>query len=234
MALLFVISPLHRIGGWEQHAMSRCALQTTRVAMGPRESLLELGQKTGRGVTATLEDKAKAEEAVAQLIADRNADKGPVEDMAQPLDSDLFRGKWDLRYSTEDTLVGLMRSGLPPLLSKAEAVYQTLEGGIVEATSNPSPGLIQNVIEFPRPKGTLRLVVKVDFQTENEGTRCRFVFNATELQFPGRTIRLPFAFGRGFFDVLYFDGQMRIDRDQNGWLNVYSYAGPSVKCSAYD
>uniref|UniRef100_A0A7S0BGR5 Plastid lipid-associated protein/fibrillin conserved domain-containing protein n=1 Tax=Rhodosorus marinus TaxID=101924 RepID=A0A7S0BGR5_9RHOD len=218
MSLLFVISPLHRVGRWEQKARSRCARPSTRVAISPRERLLELCQKTGRGVAASLEDKAQAEEVVARLIADKDVDDG--EDIARPLDSALFRGKWDLRYSTEDTLVGLMRSGLPPLLSKAEAVYQILEGGMAEATSAVSHGLIENVIEFPRPQGTLRLVVKVDFHAENEGTRCRFVFNATELKFPGKSIRLPFALGRGFFDALYFDRQRRIDRDRSGWLNV--------------
>jgi len=220
MSLLFVISPLHRVGRWEQKARSRCARPSTRVAISPRERLQELGRKTGRGVAATLEDKAQAEEVVAQLIADKNVDNGMDEDIARPLDSGLFRGKWDPRYSTEDTLVGLMRSGLPPLLSKAEPVYQTLEGGMAEPTSNSSRGLIENVIEFPRAKGTLRLVVKVDFHAENEGTRCRFVFNATELKFPGKSIRLPFALGRGFFDALYFDRQRRIDRDRSGWLNV--------------
>mmetsp|Transcript_11359 Transcript_11359/g.34762 ORF Transcript_11359/g.34762 Transcript_11359/m.34762 type:complete len:223 (-) Transcript_11359:117-785(-) len=203
----------------------RARARQSRTALSERDSLLQLSRSTKRGTTAKLDEQKQVEAIITELVRKSRCNDG-VEAVRAPLKSELLRGRWDLQYSTETVLVDLMRKGLPFLLKPATEVYQTVAGGL----NGADDGLIQNVVEFPRPRGSLKLVVGVEFDASQD-FRCNFVFRKTALDFPGRTVNLPFAIGRGYFDILFFDGQLRIDRDQRGWINIYTYAGPVERCS---
>lgn len=63
----------------------------------------------------------------------------------------------------------------------------------------------------------------------------KFVFRKTKLNI-GRFIKLslPFAIGRGTFEVLYLAHDLRVDLDESTgsrWINIYSYAGPITPCT---
>lgn len=96
----------------------------------------------------------------------------------------------------------------------------------------------------------------VDYVASKEMRRCDFQFKRTKIlvgrsavsinKAKGRledangsgglnlNLDIPFAVGKGFFDVVWLDQALRIDRDtSNGknWLNIYVYGGPTERCT---
>lgn len=111
--------------------------------------------------------------------------------------------------------------------------------------------LNQNVVEFsrtstadstpvrsadsPNPTPAGSLIVSVEAVPNAAAAPVRrmdFVFRRTGVRW-GATggFDLPFAVGRGHFDVLHLDEALRVDRDANGWVNVYAYDGPATRCT---
>lgn len=85
----------------------------------------------------------------------------------------------------------------------------------------------------PTPAGSLIVSVEaVPNAAAAPVRRMDFVFRRTGVRW-GATggFDLPFAVGRGHFDVLHLDEALRVDRDANGWVNVYAYDGPATRCT---
>lgn len=83
-------------------------------------------------------------------------------------------------------------------------------------------GTLQNVITFP-PEGAF----VVDSSIADAGPqRTEFAFTGATLQLPrGRRLSLP-PFGRGWFDTVYADADIRVARDSRGDTLVVAREGP--------
>jgi len=194
-----------------------------------KQSILQIGAQTKRGVSARPADVNEMEDLIEQLLVRSTPGHDP-----KALASNFslhFAGRWNLRFSTESALVSLMRGSWP--FPPADLVFQDVVQ-VPEIGSAKDQGRLSNHVNF----GEYELVVQAVYNTEiqhvqNGGTyyRCPFQFKSTDvLRSDQRVVQFPFAIGSGFFDVLYLDAQLRIDQDKNGWINVYSYDGPVEKC----
>ncbi|KAA8498463.1 hypothetical protein FVE85_6048 [Porphyridium purpureum] len=216
--------------GWRRTRRSvACAANRVSGVDQLRDGLLELGRRTARGVDVSRTDTQMLDEMVRNLLELQSRSIGQGEDDVGAAPDEAFVGRWDLKMSTETELVRLMRGSWP--LAPAQAVYQDVES--VPTIEAPRAKLT-NVVGYGANRS---LRVSAQYSAERtpgsvHGWRCPFVFESTTIALgAGRSLSLPFAIGRGYFDVLYMDAQMRVDRDKNGWINVYTYAGPIVPCS---
>ncbi|GAB0489263.1 hypothetical protein MMPV_000480 [Pyropia vietnamensis] len=205
------------------------------------DNLLSSIRGTKRGVESTVDTTAAVMRAIDAL---ENACDGQGDDDGGNWVNRLA-GRWRLLFSTESGLTALM-GGRVPLVSAAD-VYQLVE----------SEGSLKNVVEFsrkgsspaatdvssapvrstgaPRPTPAGSLIVSVEAvpnATVAPVRRMDFVFRRTGVRWGAEGgFDLPFAVGRGHFDVLHLDEALRVDRDANGWVNVYAYDGPVTRCT---
>lgn len=205
-----------------------------------RENLLSSIRGTGRGVESPADTTAAVMGAINSLVVacagQEDEDEGDW--------VDRLAGRWRLLFSTEAGLTALMGGGVP-LVSAAD-VYQLVESG----------GRLKNVVEFSR-KGSPPAAAAADAAVMSRGApapppagslivsveavpnvaaapirRMDFVFRRTGVRWGATgSFDLPFAVGRGHFDVLHLDEALRVDRDANGWVNVYAYDGPVTRCT---
>ncbi|PNW73078.1 hypothetical protein CHLRE_14g618050v5 [Chlamydomonas reinhardtii] len=169
--------------------------------------LLQLVGNTSRGVSTSPSDLKAIQEAVAELKA-----AGAGATTTGPQQS----GTWELVWTSEkETLFILERA--PLFGTKAGDVYQVIDIG-----SGGSGGYLQNVITFP-PEGSFI----VDSSLAVEGPqRVAFSFNAATLKLPGgKKLGLP-PFGKGWFDNLYLDEELRVSYDSRGDTLITRRAGP--------
>lgn len=119
---------------------------------------------------------------------------------------------WELLWTTEkETLFILKNAGL--FGTSAGPVYQVVD---------MQAGYLQNVITFP-PEGAF--VVNSSVAPVGQ-QRVDFQFNAAGLHLPeGRRLGLP-PFGKGWFDNLYLDQDLRISVDSRGDTLVTRRVGP--------
>lgn len=113
-------------------------------------------------------------------------------------------------------MVEFSRKGSPPAAALATS-------SAVRSTGAPRPS----------PAGSLIVSVEaVPNETAAPVRRMDFVFRRTGVRW-GATggFDLPFAVGRGHFDILHLDEALRVDQDANGWVNVYAYDGPVTRCT---
>lgn len=113
-------------------------------------------------------------------------------------------------------VVEFSRKGSPPSAAVADSAPVRTTGS---PPSSPAGSLIVSVEAVPNAAAApIR--------------RMDFVFRRTSVRW-GATggVDLPFAVGRGYFDVLHLDAALRVDRDANGWVNVYAYDGPVSRCT---
>ncbi|KAG2447547.1 hypothetical protein HYH02_007471 [Chlamydomonas schloesseri] len=168
-----------------------------------KQELLRLAGTTSRGVSTSPSDLKAIQEAVAELKA-----AGAGATTTGPQQS----GTWELVWTSEkETLFILERA--PLFGTKAGDVYQVID---------VAGGYLQNVITFP-PEGSFI----VDSSLAVEGPqRVAFSFNAAGLKLPaGRKLGLP-PFGKGWFDNLYLDDELRVSYDSRGDTLITRRAGP--------
>lgn len=119
---------------------------------------------------------------------------------------------WELLWTTEKETLFILKNS-QWLGGKAGEVYQIIDA---------EEGYLQNVITFP-PGSAFR----VDSRIEQEGAqRVNFQFTAAALQLPSRSLQLP-PFGKGWFDTVYMDEDIRVSKDSRGDTLVCARAGPA-------
>ncbi|GLC41136.1 hypothetical protein PLESTB_001795200 [Pleodorina starrii] len=198
---------------------ARASATSSQVESVKRE-LLEVVSRTGRGVSTSPADLRLIQEAVAEL---RRA--GADSETTDPSQS----GTWELLWTSEkETLFILERA--PLFGTQTGAVYQVIDTTTSGSGSPSSPsssggggsGFLQNVITFP-PEGAFI----VDSSLAVAGRqRVEFGFTAAKLKLPGgRALGLP-PFGKGWFDNLYLDGELRVSYDSRGDTLITRRAGP--------
>lgn len=118
-------------------------------------------------------------------------------------------------FFLSQNVVEFSRKGSPPAAAAADAA------------------VISRGAPAPPPAGSLIVSVEaVPNVAAAPIRRMDFVFRRTGVRWGATgSFDLPFAVGRGHFDVLHLDEALRVDRDANGWVNVYAYDGPVTRCT---
>lgn len=115
----------------------------------------------------------------------------------------------------------------------SQNVVEFSRKGSPPAAAAADPAVMSRGAPAPSPAGSLIVSVEaVPNAAAAPIRRMDFVFRRTGVRW-GATgaFDLPFAVGRGHFDVLHLDEALRVDRDANGWVNVYAYDGPVTRCT---
>mmetsp|Transcript_13448 Transcript_13448/g.24117 ORF Transcript_13448/g.24117 Transcript_13448/m.24117 type:complete len:275 (+) Transcript_13448:41-865(+) len=205
------------------HELSSGEFASSLSVSNVKKSILDLSRDTNRGAFIKNESQI---DGFLQLVETLVDTKGPDSvEHSKKIDRNELIGKWDLLFSTEKPLLSLIKGmwPFPPASNVYQLVYSLSE--------------LTNVVGFGENKKSdeLRVIAKWNQDPNEVVLRCSFRFLKTEwFRNDQKVISFPFAIGSGYFDVLYLDAQLRIDRDKNGWINVYAYSGPPERCSAYD
>ncbi|EFJ52574.1 hypothetical protein VOLCADRAFT_86811 [Volvox carteri f. nagariensis] len=182
-----------------RRALVQAHASTTSQVDSIKQELLGVVSRTSRGVSTGPADLSLIQDAVAQL---RRAGEGL--ETTGPAQS----GTWELVWTSEkETLFILERA--PLFGTQAGAVYQVIDTG---KSSSSQGSYLQNVITFP-PEGAF--IVDSSLMVAGR-QRVEFSFTAAKLKLPGgRALGLP-PFGKGWFDNLYLDSDLRVSYDSRG------------------
>ncbi|GIL71736.1 hypothetical protein Vretimale_828 [Volvox reticuliferus] len=178
-----------------------------------KQELLEVVSRTDRGVSTSPADLRAIQSAVAEL---RRAGEGTETTGKEQT------GTWELVWTSEKETIFILERA-PLFGTKAGAVYQVIDTGSSSGGSNGgSDSYLQNVITFP-PEGAFI----VDSSLTVAGRqRVEFGFTAAKLKLPGgKALGLP-PFGKGWFDNLYLDGDLRVSYDSRGDTLITRRVGP--------
>lgn len=162
-----------------------------------KDKLLDVIGKVDRGLTAG-EEQAEEIEKLCQQLEKINPTK-------KPLKSSVINTKWELVYTTSDSILGKTR---PAAFRAKGPIYQTIDATRLyarnEETIAPLPFLKwQNAVDA---KLTPRSDSFVDVQFQN------FYIGPISIKAPESA--------RGALDTTYLDSQMRISRGDKGNLFV--------------
>jgi len=139
-----------------------------------------------------------------------------------------WRGRLRPPFSSSvdaQNVVEFSRKGTPPTPPPAAATAAAAAAPSQSRSTPPTP-----------PAGALIVTVEASPAADALPVRrVDFVFRRTGVRWgAGGRVDLPFAVGRGHFDVLHLDEALRVDKDANGWVNVYAYDGPVERCTVDD
>ncbi len=128
---------------------SQQPLSTTHNTPPPPPQLLDAIRPLQRGLRATPEDKAAVERLAAQLER--------LNPTPKPLASPLLNGRWELLYTTSDSILGTKR---PALLRPSGPIYQLLDGGALRAANRESAPLFNSVTAQLSPLSASKVAVQ--------------------------------------------------------------------------
>ncbi|KAB5563752.1 hypothetical protein DKX38_003806 [Salix brachista] len=219
-----------------------------------KQQLLEAIAPLDRGVVATLQEQQRVDEvgfawfsptfdlrfkiAVNQIAQELEA----MNDIKEPFKSNLMNGKWELLYTTSQSILKTKVTGAPkPLVSFGKA----------KNTKNWT-GTLLIVLDFSRPKflrpnGKIYQAINVDTLRAQNMETWPFFNQATANLVPLNTRRVAVKFdffriaglipiqspgsGRGQLEITYLDEELRISRGDRGNLFVLKMVDPSYRVS---
>ncbi|ONM08373.1 putative plastid-lipid-associated protein 4 chloroplastic [Zea mays] len=121
-------------------------------AMRLKEELLDAIAPLDRGAEATPEDKERVEQIVQQLEA--------VNQVKEPLKSDLLNGKWELLYTTSTSILQPQR---PKYLRPFGKIYQSINADNLRAQNMETWPYFNQVTANLVPLNSRRVAVKFDY-----------------------------------------------------------------------
>mmetsp|Transcript_4404 Transcript_4404/g.5091 ORF Transcript_4404/g.5091 Transcript_4404/m.5091 type:complete len:212 (+) Transcript_4404:76-711(+) len=162
----------------------------TPIREGLKSKLLDLSNKTNRGLTASTEDKKEIQSLFAELER-----YNPIR---KPLLSDKVNGRWSLEYTTSDVILG--RGGYPRI------------GPIVQAIDTKTlTALNSEVVNYFNILPLTRTVTAELSPQSDQLTNVQFKrFTLGPIGFDA-----PEQF-KGFLDVTYLDDDVRLTRGDKG------------------
>ncbi|OQU91132.1 hypothetical protein SORBI_3001G122300 [Sorghum bicolor] len=117
-----------------------------------KEELLDAIAPLERGAEATPEDKERVEQIVQQLEA--------VNQVKEPLKSDLLNGKWELLYTTSTSILQPQR---PKYLRPFGKIYQAINADTLRAQNMETYPYFNQVTANLVPLNARRVAVKFDY-----------------------------------------------------------------------
>ncbi|RLN19492.1 putative plastid-lipid-associated protein 4, chloroplastic [Panicum miliaceum] len=150
-------------------------------AMRLKEELLAAIAPLDRGAEATPEDKERVEQIVQQLEA--------VNQVKEPLKSDLLNGKWELLYTTSTSILQPQR---PKYLRPFGKIYQAINADTLRAQNMETCPYFNQVTANLVPLNPRRVAVQFDYFK---------IFSLISIKSPGS--------GKGELEITYLDEELR-------------------------
>ena len=172
-----------------------------------KSELLDLAAKSEGGIAPlSPEDSSRLYEIATRLLPD-------LSPTASPASSDLFSAEWECAWTDEKEINFARTSGLFGLAW--ERTYQTID---------VPRGSLTNVLAFEKG-GELRVESSIaPDEDDADGKRFVFSFSGCALRWKSVEVPLP-PVGRGWGELLYLDGEMRVQRDVRGDLLIATRVG---------
>ncbi|KAG2535893.1 probable plastid-lipid-associated protein 4, chloroplastic [Panicum virgatum] len=170
-------------------------------AMRLKEELLAAIAPLDRGAEATPEDKERVEQIVQQLEA--------VNQVKEPLKSDLINGKWELLYTTSTTILQPQR---PKYLRPFGKIYQAINADTLRAQNMETWPYFNQVTANLVPLNPRRVAVQFDYFK---------IFSLIPIKSPGS--------GKGELEITYLDEELRVSRGDKGNLFVLKMVDPTYR-----
>ncbi|WVZ60215.1 hypothetical protein U9M48_010266 [Paspalum notatum var. saurae] len=166
-----------------------------------KEELLAAIAPLERGAEATPEDKERVEKIVQQLEA--------VNQVKEPLKSDLLNGKWELLYTTSTSILQPQR---PKYLRPFGKIYQAINADTLRAQNMETCPYFNQVTANLVPLNPRRVAVKFDYFK---------IFSLIPIKAPGS--------GKGELEITYLDEELRVSRGDKGNLFVLKMVDPTYR-----
>ncbi|MCD9559587.1 hypothetical protein HAX54_017638 [Datura stramonium] len=163
--------------------------------------LLEAIAPLDRGAEATPEDQKLVDQIASKLEA---ANK-----VKEPLKSSLLNGKWELLYTTSQSILQTKR---PKFLRANGKIYQAINADTLRAQNIETWPFFNQAIASLVPLNARRVAVKFDSFK---------IAGLIPIKSPGR--------GRGELEITYLDEELRISRGDKGNLFILRMADPSYR-----
>ncbi|KAJ1434992.1 Plastid lipid-associated protein/fibrillin conserved domain [Sesbania bispinosa] len=154
--------------------------------------------------------KVELYETIAPL--DRGAEATPEDQQRvdqEPLKSDLLNGKWELLYTTSQSILQTQR---PKFLRPNGKIYQAINVDTLRAQNIETWPFYNQATANLVPLNSKRVAVKFDFFK---------IANLIPIKSPGS--------GRGQLEITYLDEDLRISRGNRGNLFILKVVDPSYR-----
>ncbi|KAJ6704506.1 PLASTID-LIPID-ASSOCIATED PROTEIN 4 CHLOROPLASTIC-RELATED [Salix viminalis] len=166
-----------------------------------KQQLLEAIAPLDRGVVASLQEQQRVDEIAQELEA--------MNDIKEPFKSNLMNGKWELLYTTSQSILKTKR---PKFLRPNGKIYQAINVDTLRAQNMETWPFFNQATANLVPLNTRRVAVKFDFFR---------IAGLIPIQSPGS--------GRGQLEITYLDEELRISRGDRGNLFVLKMVDPSYR-----
>ncbi|KAF7842691.1 putative plastid-lipid-associated protein 4, chloroplastic isoform X1 [Senna tora] len=165
-----------------------------------KEELYETIGTLDRGADATPEDQERVDQVARKLEA--------VNSVKEPLKSDLLNGKWELLYTTSQSILQTQR---PKFLRPNGKIYQAINLDTLRAQNIETWPFYNQATANLVPLNSRRVAVKFDFK----------IASLIPIKSPGS--------GRGEIEITYLDEDLRITRGNRGNLFILKMVDPSYR-----
>ncbi|XP_020221394.1 probable plastid-lipid-associated protein 4, chloroplastic isoform X1 [Cajanus cajan] len=166
-----------------------------------KEELLEAIAPLDRGADATPQDQQTVDQIARELEA--------VSPIKEPLKSNLLDGKWELIYTTSQSILQTKR----PKLLRSATNYQAINVDTLRAQNMESWPFFNQVTADLTPLSPRKVAVKFD------------TFKIGGIQIP---IKAP-GRARGELEITYLDEELRVSRGDKGNLFILKMVDPSYR-----
>ncbi|KAK9287258.1 hypothetical protein L1049_015671 [Liquidambar formosana] len=166
-----------------------------------KEQLFEAIAPLDRGAEATPQDQERVDRIACKLEA--------VNKIKEPLKSNLLNGKWELLYTTSQSVLQTKR---PKFLRPNGKIYQAINVDTLRAQNMETWPFFNQVTANLVPLNARRVAVKFDFFK---------IAGLIPIKNPGS--------GRGQLEITYLDEELRISRGDKGNLFILKMVEPSYR-----
>ncbi|KAL4351277.1 hypothetical protein GQ457_06G001670 [Hibiscus cannabinus] len=166
-----------------------------------KDELFDAVAPLGRGAEATPEDQERVDQIAVELEA--------VNRIKEPLKSSLLNGKWELLYTTSQSVLQTKR---PKFLRPNGKIYQAINLDTLRAQNMETWPFFNQATANLVPINPRRVAVKFDYFR---------IAGLIPIKSPGS--------GRGQLEITYLDEELRISRGDRGNLFVLKMVDPSYR-----
>lgn len=175
-------------------------LNKTKDATSIKEELLDAISKLDRGADATTEDQQEIELIVRKLEA-----ANPTK---EPLKSPFLNGKWELIYTTSQSILQTKR----PKFLRSRVNYQAINADTLRAQNMESFPTFNQVTADLTPVNAKKVAVQFDYFK---------ILGLIPVKAPDTA--------RGSLEITYLDEELRVSRGDKGNLFVLKMIDPSYR-----
>ncbi|KAK4757514.1 hypothetical protein SAY87_018815 [Trapa incisa] len=166
-----------------------------------KEELLDAIKPLDRGAEATPEEQEVVDQIARELEA--------MNKIKEPLKSQLLNGKWELLYTTSQSLLQTQR---PKFLRPNGKIFQAINADTLRAQNIETWPFFNQATANLVPLNARRVAVKFDFFK---------IAGLIPIKNPGS--------GRGQLEITYLDDELRISRGNQGNLFILKMVDPSYR-----